>query len=181
MSPVARRHGYSSPEFGSLFEKMFTRVLVADDDAFVLRCYQRAFTDSPSSSDSSKLESLSEELFGRDTANLPRPSFELVACSQGDEAVAEVIAAIDDDRPFDVVILDVRMPPGINGVEAAKRIRQRDPEVPLVFVSGYSDISSGELKRQIPPESKLHWFSKPLSFVELAKTVTQIVHGGGDP
>lgn len=162
---------------------MSIRVLVADDDAFVLRCYQRAFVDSSPSGDSSRLKSLSEELFGQDTADVPRPSFELVACSQGDEAVTEAMTAIDDDKPFDVVILDVRMPPGINGVEAAKRIRERDPEVPLVFVSGYSDISGDELKRQIPPESKLHWFSKPLSFVELAETVGQIVHGsrGGGP
>lgn len=155
---------------------MFTRVLVADDDDLVLRCYQRAFVNSSTSVDSNELKSLSDELFGHDTADLPRPAFDLVACSQGDEAVAEVTAAIDNHTPFDVVILDVRMPPGINGVEAARRIRKQDPNVPLVFVSGYSDVSCDELRRQIPPESKLHWFSKPVSFVDLAQTVTQIVH-----
>jgi CheY-like chemotaxis protein len=157
-------------------DKMCIRLLVAEDDEYVLRCYHRTFSNSSTSSGNGMLDSLSAELFGPDTGQLPQPTFELVACSQGEEAVDRAIEAKECQQPFDVAILDIRMPPGINGVEAANRIRQFDPDVPIVFVSGYSDISKEELQRRVPPPSKLHYFSKPLSFGDLAKEITRIVY-----
>ncbi|MEX2125886.1 MAG: response regulator [Woeseia sp.] len=122
------------------------------------------------------LDSLSAELFGPDTGHLPQPTFELVACSQGEDAVTRAIEATERQRQFDIVILDIRMPPGISGVEAGKHIRRLAPDVPIVFVSGYSDISKEELQRRVPPPSKLHYFSKPLSFGNLAQEITRIVY-----
>jgi CheY-like chemotaxis protein len=68
------------------------RVLVADDDVHVLRCYQKAFA-SPQAS--TTLASLSNELFGIGGENLQQPVFDVVACSQGDEAVEKVTAAAE--------------------------------------------------------------------------------------
>lgn len=151
------------------------RVLVADDDAHVLRCYQRAFAGSPASGSEATLASLSNELFGDGGGNLPRPLFDIVACSQGDDAVEKATEAFEERQPFHAVILDIRMPPGINGLEAGKSIRELDPDVPIVFVSGYSDVSKDELMRSVPPASRVHYFSKPLSFSELAREVAEIV------
>jgi CheY-like chemotaxis protein len=72
------------------------------------------------------------------------PEFELVTCNQGRDAITIVTDAVAGQLPFDAVILDIRMPPGINGVDAGERIRQIDLDVPIVFVSGYSDISHEE-------------------------------------
>jgi CheY-like chemotaxis protein len=151
------------------------RVLVADDDVHVLRCYQRAFASSPASSNEATLAHLSNELFGAGGETLPQPVFDVVACNQGDDAVEKAITASEQRRPFDAVILDIRMPPGINGLEAGRSIRKLDPHVPIVFVSGYSDVSKGELMQSVPPASRLHYFSKPLSFSDLAHEVAEIV------
>jgi CheY-like chemotaxis protein len=156
---------------------MNIHVLVADDDAFILRCYQKAFAQAAPSGANASLESLSEELFGPDSGKFRQPTFDIVSCGQGEDAVEEVTAAIAAGNRFDVVILDIRMPPGINGVEAGKRIRKIDQEVPIVFVSGYSDVARDDLQRSIPPASKLHYFSKPLSFSDLANEVGRIVGG----
>ncbi len=83
--------------------------------------------------------------------------------------------AANDGHPFDVVILDVRMPPGIDGVEAGSQIREMDPDVEIVFVTGFSDIPLAELQRRVPPPMKLHYFSKPLSFTQLAHDVITMV------
>ena len=74
-----------------------------------------------------------------------------------------------------MVILDVRMPPGIDGVEAGSQIRTLDPDVDIVFVSGYSDIPLEELQRRVPPPMRLHYFSKPISFSQLAQDVATMV------
>jgi len=104
------------------------------------------------------------------------PKFDIVACRQGDDAVCKVRSAAERGKPFDVVILDVRMPPGIDGVEAGCRIRKIDPDVEIVFVTGFSDVPLEELQRRVPPPMRLHYFNKPLSFSQLAKDIATMVH-----
>ena len=151
------------------------RVLIADDDEHILECYREAFQESEQTDHSQKIGALAAELFAPDADIEDTPRFDVVACNQGDDAISLVTEAADDGHPFDVIILDVRMPPGIDGVEAGSQIRKLDPEVQIVFVSGFSDVPRDELERRVPPPMKLHYFDKPLSFVQLAKDVASMV------
>ncbi len=121
------------------------------------------------------LNALYAELFDAHTETQEAPKFDVVACRQGDDAINLAKEAANDGRPFDVVILDVRMPPGIDGVEAGSQIRALDPDVEIVFVTGYSDVEREELERRVPPPLRLHYFNKPISFMKLAKDVASIV------
>ena len=151
------------------------RVLIADDDEHILDCYREAFEESEQTDHMQTLDALAAELFDRDTGIEDAPKFEVVACNQGDDAITLATKAADEGHPFNVVILDVRMPPGIDGVEAGSRIRKMDPDVPIVFVTGFSDVPRDELERRVPPPMKLHYFNKPLSFMQLAKDVAGMV------
>jgi diguanylate cyclase (GGDEF)-like protein len=62
---------------------------------------------------------------------------------------------------FDVVFLDMRMPPGHDGAWAASAIRALDPEVDIVIVTAYSDVDPGALSSRIPPAEKLFYLQKP--------------------
>lgn len=148
---------------------------MADDDSQILRCYRRAFARSPATRRDNAFETLTDELFGAETGREDSPEFEVVECSQGDEAVAAAQEAFGGESPFDVVVLDVRMPPGINGVEAGEQIRRFDPDVPIIFVSGYSDVSTADLEHRVPPASRLRFYGKPLSFRTLAQDIAAIV------
>ena len=123
----------------------YIKVLIADDDEYVLECYREAFTEPESTREVRALDALSAELFDVDTAQEEEPKFEVTACSQGADAIILAKEAANDGHPFDVVILDVRMPPGIDGVETGSQIRELDDDVEIVFVSGYSDISYGRI------------------------------------
>lgn len=151
------------------------RVLIADDDEYVLECYREAFTEAESTREMRALDALSAELFQHDETADEEPKFRLTACNQGADAIALATEAADDGDPFDVVILDVRMPPGIDGVETGSKIRELDSDVEIVFVSGYSDIPMEELQRRVPPPMRLHYFSKPLSFSKLAQDVATMI------
>lgn len=151
------------------------RVLIADDDVHVLQAYCDAFSVTESTQQMKTLDSLSAELFDLQESTIEDPRFDVVACSQGDEAISLAREAASQGNPFDVVILDVRMPPGIDGVEAGRQIRRMDPDVEIVFVTGYSDVPLEELRRRVPPPVKLHYFHKPLSFSTLAKDVASMV------
>jgi CheY-like chemotaxis protein len=151
------------------------RVLIADDDEHILECYREAFEESEQTDYVRKVDALAAELFDSTSDIQDTPKFEVVACNQGDDAITLATEAADEGHPFDVVILDVRMPPGIDGVEAGSQIRKMDPEVQIVFVSGFSDVPRDELERRVPPPMKLHYFNKPLSFVQLARDVASMV------
>ncbi len=153
----------------------FIKVLIADDDEYVLECYREAFTEPESTREMRALDALSIELFELEPTPEEETRFKLTACSQGADAISLAQAAANDGHPFDVVILDVRMPPGIDGVETGSQIREIDSDVDIVFVSGYSDIPLDELQRRVPPPMRLHYFSKPLSFTQLAQDVVTMV------
>ena len=150
-------------------------MLVADDDENVLDCYREAFCEEEGTQSMRALDELAAELFEPDDTAEDEPKFDLVACSQGEDAIAKARLAAESGKPFDVVILDVRMPPGIDGVEAGTRIRQFDEDVEIVFVTGFSDIPLAELQRRVPPPMRLHYFNKPLSFSQLAQDVVTMV------
>ena len=151
------------------------RVLIADDDEHILECYREAFGGADSTEHTEALDALDAELFDNEEDIPDTPTFEIVSCSQGEEAIEAAKEAANGGHPFDVVILDVRMPPGIDGVEAGSQIREMDPDVEIVFVTGFSDIPREELERRVPPPMKLHYFNKPLSFMKLAQDVAGMV------
>ena len=150
-------------------------ILIADDDEHILECYREAFGEADPAGHMKALDALGAELFHPETEIEDLPKFDVVACRQGDDAISLAKEAASDGHPFDVVILDVRMPPGIDGVEAGSKIRELDPDVEIVFVTGYSDVERDELERRVPPPMRLHYFNKPISFMQLAKDVISIV------
>jgi len=152
------------------------RVLIADDDEHILAAYREAFSEPGATREMQALDALAAELFDTDEEDTEEEQhFDVVACSQGDDAISLAKRAADGGEPFDVVILDVRMPPGIDGVEAGSQIREFDPDVEIVFVTGFSDVPLEELRRRVPPPMKLHYFNKPLSLSQLAQDVVSMV------
>jgi len=156
-------------------DQEFIRVLVADDDEHILECYRDAFGDEEPTNHMKALNELAAELFDAEEDIEDQPKFDIVACNQGADAIRQAAAAAENGAPFDVIILDVRMPPGIDGVEAGSEIRKLDPDVEIVFVTGFSDLPLEELQRRVPPPMRLHYFNKPLSFTQLADDVVTMV------
>ena len=62
---------------------------------------------------------------------------------------------------FAVAFLDMRMPPGPDGVWAAARIRELDPAIEIVLCTAYSDVDPAEMGSMVPPEEKLSYLQKP--------------------
>jgi diguanylate cyclase (GGDEF)-like protein len=88
-------------------------------------------------------------------------SFETTFCEQATQAVNAVKESLARNEPFAVVFLDMRMPPGPDGVWAATQIRELDPAVEIVICTAYSDADPGEIGGYVPPEDKLSYLQKP--------------------
>jgi PAS domain S-box-containing protein len=139
------------------------KILVADDEEVLRELYLETLCpreDGPSPS--TEMQQLEKVLFDKDASEKPTQPFEVVTCRQGEEAVQAVKIAIADAAPFAMALLDVRMPPGINGIQAAEQIRALDPQIEIVIVTGYSDVDPKDLASRIPPIHKFFYFQKPL-------------------
>jgi len=70
---------------------------------------------------------------------LRQGGYAVTSCANGDEAVARYVTATREGKPFSVVILDLTVPGGMGGVDAARRILAVNPHARVVVSSGYSD------------------------------------------
>ena len=142
------------------------RILVIDDDQDVWRAYQLVLTPETVSSGISaeKINRLLSPGMDHDPATA---NFSLSFATQGQEGYLMVEEAARKKDPFSLAFIDVRMPPGWNGMETAKRISALDPEIELVIVTAYSDHSIEEIVRAVGSSEKLLFLRKPFDPDEL--------------
>ena len=144
------------------------RVLVVDDEPEVRDAYRQVLLQSEFSEELEGFRELRSRLFNRNapershaTTRSRGATFEPVFCDQAQAAVAAVKEALGRNQPFAVVFLDMRMPPGPDGVWAAAQIRELDPAVEIVICTAYSDADPGDIGARVPPEDKLSYLQKP--------------------
>ncbi len=148
-------------------ETSLNRILVVDDDALLIGEYVRCLGEGfEPDSHIATLGDLEKVLFGEDTDDKGAAKFEVQSRDQGQLAVDAVEEAVGDGMPYSIVFLDIKMPPGIDGIEAAKRIREIDPNVNIVIVTGSVGAEPENLGKQIPPADKIFFFRKPFHAVE---------------
>jgi len=141
----------------------YFRVLAVDDEEAILSLYRAVlFEKSDAEGYISEISDLETELFGNSNIKqMPDYSFDLVTCHQGDEAITAVKQAVEEGNPFALILLDIRMPPGPDGVKTAEVIRGLDPLIEILLVTGYSDVDPQEIAKRISPPHKLLYIQKP--------------------
>ena len=151
------------------------RILLADDDPGILECYAEILgpEDDPDELAES-LTALDSELFGEESPMPQDIEFDLTLCRQGEDAVAAVEKALEDRQPYSVAFLDVRMPPGLDGVRTAQRIRFLDPDINIVIVTGYSDMTAKQIARKVMPLDKFLYCQKPVQNDEIHQLATSL-------
>lgn len=147
-----------------------TRVLVVDDSPAICEDIRKILAPR---SGNAALDALEAELF-RD-AGPPRDAigacdrFEVDAVHQGEVGVERVVAARASSRPYALAFVDVRIPPGQNGVVTMERMLRHDPEVAVVLCTAYADFSWSEMLRHCPARDRLLILKKPFDAIEVAQ------------
>ncbi|MDU9048996.1 MAG: response regulator [Candidatus Electrothrix sp. Rat3] len=154
------------------------RILIIDDDQDIWKSYQLVLQ--PNKRDErSSLSQLNALLLAEHSLENPispeeTPDFELSYASQGRDGYEMVKQAIHDKQPFAIAFVDIRMPPGWDGMETATRIRKFDPNIELVIVTAYSDRSREEIARAVGTLHKLLFFRKPFDPEELVQVAVSL-------
>lgn len=143
------------------------RILAVDDDALIIGEYLHCLgSNFEPDAATTTLGDLEKVLFGEETDEKGAAKFEVHTRTQGAAGVEAVADAVREGNPFAIVFLDIRMPPGIDGVEAAKQIRALDPNVNIVLVTGSMSPEPENLGHEIPPADRIFFFKKPFHALE---------------
>ncbi len=145
------------------------RILVIDDSEAIHTDFRRILNPEQRRS-RGDIDMLEEALFGpmqsRGLAS-SEPDFEVDSAFQGQEGLAKVREALASGRPYALVILDYRMPPGWNGFETLRHLRKVAPSLPIVLCSAYADYSWEVLHQEFGGSNQLMELRKPFDKDEL--------------
>ncbi|MEN8232914.1 MAG: histidine kinase, partial [Thermodesulfobacteriota bacterium] len=96
-----------------------------------------------------------------------KQEFTLEKAAQGQEGFTLVQNGLAEDKPFALAFIDIRMPPGWDGISTAARIRDLDPNIEIVIVTAYSDRSLEEIIQAVGTPEKLILLRKPFDHEEI--------------
>ena len=105
-------------------------------------------------------------LFGDDDASFQMPEFEIDSAFQGKEGFDQIVKSVQDDHPYAMAFVDVRMPPGWDGVETTAQIWQKYPDLQVVICTAYSDYSWQDMLKKLGYSDRLVILKKPFDSIE---------------
>lgn len=151
------------------------KLIIIDDNPEIHKDFATILTN-----DSSvyQLEGLERELFGykKTTPKWIGPRFELDFANQGREGVEKIKSAQERKNPYQLAFVDMRMPPGWDGLKTIEEIWKIDPALQVVLCTAYSDYSWEEINEGLGKTDNLLILKKPFDSTEvsqLAATLTQ--------
>lgn len=146
------------------------RILVIDDNSAIHDDIRKILARPKSGSAS--LEDEEALLFGESTESTNSASFEIDSALQGQEGLELVRKSLEAGQPYALAFVDVRMPPGWDGVETIARIWQIYPELQVVICTAYSDYSWKDITHQFGHSDNVLILKKPFDNIE----VLQMAH-----
>ncbi len=93
--------------------------------------------------------------------------YEVDIAGQGEEAFEMVKKAQAENRPYAIMFTDMRMPPGWDGLETARRVRQIDHKIEIVIMTAFADHNQREIAETIGLPHKLLYIKKPFQSEEI--------------
>jgi PAS domain S-box-containing protein len=149
--------------------KRNSRILIVDDNQAIHTDFRKIL--SPDSG--SVLEHAEAALFELPVTHR-QPAYEIDSAYQGQEGVALVEKARQEGRPYALAFVDVRMPPGWDGVETTSRIWKVCPDAQIVLCSAYSDYSWSEIISKLSYSDRLVILKKPFEAVEVLQLASAL-------
>jgi two-component system sensor histidine kinase/response regulator len=148
------------------------RILVIDDNRAIHDSFRKILCSGQAQNKA--LEEAEAVLFDFTAAPPQRLPFEIDSAYQGQEGLNLAEAALRGGRPYALAFVDVRMPPGWDGVETAARIWQAAPDLQIVICTAYSDYSWEEMMARLGHSDRLLILKKPFEPVEVLQLATAL-------
>ncbi len=150
------------------------RLLIIDDNPAIHHDFRKVLCSHAKDSAQEVLATLEADIFGGLTPAAACPIFEIDSAHQGQEGVAMAREALIEGRPYAVAFVDMRMPPGWDGLKTIEQLWEADPDVQVVIFSAYTDYDWTEVIDRLGHSDKLLVLRKPAEPIEILQCATAL-------
>lgn len=147
------------------------RILVIDDNEAIHADFRKVLMGNEYSN--TMIDSYAA-FFGEELAVTKNLSFEVDAASQGQEGLEKVRKSLEDNRPYAMAFVDIRMPPGWDGVETIGHLWKVDPNLLIVICTAYSDYNWNEMSEELGSKDRWLILKKPFDNVEVRQLAASL-------
>ncbi len=147
------------------------RILVIDDNQAIHDDFRKILERKEQDTELLELEA---EFFGTEIDDKEDNSYELQYASQGKDGFEMLKEAVESGDGYDVAFVDMRMPPGWDGVETIEKLWEKDPDLQVVICTAYSDYTWEEICNRLGQTDKLLILKKPFDTVEVAQLAASL-------
>jgi two-component system, cell cycle sensor histidine kinase and response regulator CckA len=148
------------------------RILIIDDNYSIHEDFRKILA--PADEVATQAEKFEASIFGKGSICSRDGDFEIISAYQGEEGLSMVIDACKKDQPFAVAFVDVRMPPGWDGIETIQHLWQADPRLQVVICTAFSDYSSQEIQTRLGETDRLLILKKPFDNIEVRQLASSL-------
>jgi diguanylate cyclase len=153
-------------------ESINGRILVIDDNPTIHQDFTKILSCAAGADlGLAQVEAL---LFGDERTAIIQPSFEIQFAHQGIDGVELARKAVASSRPFALAFIDMRMPPGWDGLETIEHLWGVDPDVQVVVCSAHSDYDWSDFYERIGHSDKLLVLKKPFEPIEVLQCASAL-------
>ena len=153
-------------------ELLTHRLLTIDDNPAIHEDYRKILTGC----DDTQTSAAEAALFGERQSTVSRPTFDVDSAMQGRDGVELARRGLLEGRPYSVAFVDMRMPPGWDGLETIENLWKVDPEIQVVVCSAYTDYDWMELLARLGHSDKLIVIKKPFEPIEILQCASALSH-----
>jgi diguanylate cyclase len=150
------------------------RILIIDDNAAIHHDFRKVLGAQADQSAQATLDLLEAGLFGTSVSTAVRPNFEIDSAHQGQQGVKMAGQAVAEGRPYAMAFVDMRMPPGWDGLETIEHLWKADPDVQVVICSAHTDYDWTEVVARLGHSDKLLVLRKPAEPIEVLQCATAL-------
>ena len=151
------------------------RILLIDDNMSIHGDFRKVLGSQLEGGEAqATLAALEEDLFGAAKSAVPRPNFDVQSAYQGKEGVEMACAALEQNRPFALAFVDMRMPPGWDGLKTIEELWKVDPDLHVVICSAHTDYDWSEVVERLHHSDKLLVLRKPAEPIEVLQCATAL-------
>jgi len=148
------------------------RVLVIDDNPAIHEDFLKIL--GPEQGAESALLDAERALLGEPVSTTRRQCFAVDTAQQGQLGVEQARRALEAGRPYALAFVDMRMPPGWDGLETIQRLWAIDPHVQVVICSAHSDYDWTEVVARLDHSDKLLVVKKPFEPIEVLQCASAL-------
>jgi len=152
------------------------RLLIVDDNPSIHEDLKHVLQPQKSISLKKSTLTLEKELFSKDKdpsageidmGPYDSNTYIIDSAFQGEEAVEMVQKAESEKQPYSLIFMDVRMPPGMDGIQTIKAIWSEYPFIEIIICTAHSDYSWDEILKKLGATDHLFFMKKPFDSVSV--------------